>query len=235
MKKIIFFILFSSTVLTAQTNDQNNSRIKVYTPSGSSKAAETEAYKWTVKTDIFSFVGGEFPIIGEYRFAKKLSVEASAGVTYGFLPNSTGLFEFEDESAFESKATMGSAFRAGIKFYPSSDYDAIEGWAFGVQVYTKTTNREYDDEYMTEYSMNFSGQEDSKVKTGIALTISKQIFWDSNISVESFLGLGFASVKHDYLVQGDYNDQTGLYNVTQESEKETRPNIQLGLRIGFGN
>ena len=66
------------------------SRIKVYTPSGassSSKSTSDNSYKWVVKTDVFSILTGEFPLIGEYRFAQKFSVEASAGVTYSYLPN----------------------------------------------------------------------------------------------------------------------------------------------------
>ena len=94
MKKIIFLSLLVSSFSFAQTNgatEQTSSKIKVYSPSSSVKAA-AETYKWTVKTDIFSYVSGEFPVIGEYRFAKKLSAEVSAGLTYGLYEN-FGIFE----------------------------------------------------------------------------------------------------------------------------------------------
>lgn len=241
MRKIILLSLLAvSTFLHAQ-EEKTSSRIKVYTPSGvQQQAAAAETYKWAVKTDLFAFVGGEFPVIGEYRFAKKFSVEGSAGVTFAFLPNED-IFGTGDGESFDAKAAMGTAFRAGFKFYPSSDYDAIEGWAFGVQLFTKTNNRDYDlsDYYdNNDYAM-FEGKQDSRTKTGIALTISKQVFWDSNISVEYLLGIGFASVKHDYMTQGDYiyNDETGIgyYTGEEHSTKETRPNLQFGMRIGFGN
>ncbi|MFP9097659.1 hypothetical protein ACLI09_01285 [Flavobacterium sp. RHBU_24] len=239
MKKIILLALFTTTFLHAQTEDKTSSRIKVYTPTGlQHETAASETYKWAVKTDLFSFIGGEFPIIGEYRIAKKFSVEASAGVTFAFLPNED-IFGMDDDGSFDSKAAMGSAFRGGFKFYPSSDYDAIEGWAFGVQLFSKTTNREYEQNDYDDFSSALEGEKDTKVKTGFALTISKQVFWDSNISVEYLLGIGFASVKHDYVNQGEYiydeNTGIGFYEIEKESKKETVPNLQLGLRLGFGN
>ncbi|MFN7014410.1 MAG: hypothetical protein ACK4ON_09105, partial [Bacteroidia bacterium] len=164
MKKIIILTLFSFSFLNAQnngtTNEQTSSKIKVYTPT-SSVSSSSDAYKWTVKTDLFSFVSGEFPIIAEYRFAKKLSAEVSAGLTYGLYEN-FGIFNEDYEGdgiTFETKPAMGSSFRAGIKFYPSSDYDAIEGWAFGLQVFSRKNNREYaDDNYGYSGTLDFSGE-----------------------------------------------------------------------------
>lgn len=237
MKKITILFFFISSLLFAQNDkveEVNSNKIKVYTPSSSTNSKADNGYKWTVKTDLFGFVSGEFPIIGEYRFAKKLSAEVSAGVTYGLYEN-FGLFgEYEgSEHISETKAAMGNAFRAGIKFYPSSDYDAIEGWAFGLQLYTRTNNRDYKpDTYSPE--LDFSNQKDSKTKVGIALTISNQMYYDSNIAIEYFLGIGFANVTHDFLTY-DYNDISSNYERKPMTIKETIPNLQLGCRIGFGN
>ena len=240
MKKIIFLSLFVSSFTFAQTNgakEQTTSKIKVYSPSSGVKAV-AETYKWSVKTDIFSYLSGEFPVIGEFRFAKKLSAEVSAGFTYGLYEN-FGLFEdgYSGEgSSFSSKPAMGTAFRGGVKFYPSSDYDAIEGWAFGLQLFSRTNNREYSNSFSSN-NVSLIGEKDSRAKTGLALTISKQVFWDSNISFEYILGIGFASVKHDYLTENSTYDGSGntTYTLKQNSDKETIPNFQLGCRIGFGN
>jgi len=244
MKKIILLTFFVTSFLNAQntgtTDEQSSSKIKVYTPS-SSAAKAADSYKWTVKTDLFSFASGEFPIIAEYRFAKKLSAEVSAGLTFGLYDN-FGIFNEGydgDGSYFDSKPAMGSSFRGGVKFYPSSDYDAIEGWAFGLQVFSRKNNREYTtDNYGYSGTIDFSGEKDSRTKTGIALTISKQIFWDSNISFEYLIGIGIASVNHEYITEnGVYDPGTGNtnYSLVKNSNKETVPNIQLGCRIGFGN
>lgn len=244
MKKIILLSIFVTSFLNAQntgtTNEQSSSKIKVYTPS-SSASSSADSYKWSVKTDLFSFVSGEFPVIAEYRFAKKLSAEASVGLTYGLYDN-FGIFDegYDGEGiSFETKPAMGTSFRGGIKFYASSDYDAIEGWAFGLQIFSRKNNRDYtNDNYGNNGTIDFSGEKDSRTKTGIALTISKQIFWDSNISFEYLIGIGIASVNHEYITEnGVYDPGTGNTNylLVKNSNKETVPNIQFGCRIGFGN
>jgi hypothetical protein len=231
---LFFSVLNYAQVKKNESTTATPSKIKVYTPSGaagSQKSSKDNSYKWDVKTDLAAIVSGEFPLIGEYRFARKFSVEASAGVTYAYLPNND-LFSSNDNTNNENtKAAMGSAFRGTIKFYPSSDYDAIEGWNFGIQVFSKTTNRDYD----TKGDLTpLNGTKDSKTKTGVSLIIGKQLFQDSNITFESFIGVGFANIKREYssLV---YNNTTSLYELAPITTNETKPNLQLGFRIGFGN
>lgn len=237
-------ILLLSALLISILNyaQETPSRIKVYTPTGasngSSKSSKDNSYKWAVKTDLFGIVSGEFPLIGEYRFAPKFSVEASAGVTYAYLPNDFLANDNNDSGLYNgnTKAAMGTAFRGAIKFYPSSDYDAIEGWNFGLQIFSKTTNREYNDTGSESALIN--GLKDSKTKTGISLIIGKQLFQDSNVTFESFIGVGFASVKKEYsIVESVYNNTTSSYSYTviTNSLTETKPNVQFGLRVGFGN
>ena len=243
---LFFSILNHAQVKTTTPAKEEPSRIKVYTPGGisssSDKSSKDNSYKWAVKTDIFDILTGEFPLIGEYRFAPKFSVEASAGVTYAYLPNeflsssdsSDGIFS----DSGNTKAAMGTAFRGTIKFYPSSDYDAIEGWNFGIQVFSKTTNREYDLSLGDNGSALINGTKDVKSKTGLSLIIGKQIFEDSNVTFESFIGIGFASVKRESSkIESTYNSSTGdyTYNLSTYSLTETKPNVQFGLRIGFGN
>lgn len=233
MKKITLFILLISSITYAQTGqptETNSSKIKVYTPSSSSVSAADNSYKWTVKTDLLSFVSGELPIIGEYRVGKKFGAEVSLGATYGILDLSD--YVDEEGSTFETKSKFGTSFRAGMKYYPSSDYDAIEGWAFGLQFFTRTNKKEYvADSY---YDVDVTFGEDSRTKTGLALTISKQVFGDSNISFEYLIGLGFAKVKHDFLTSA-YDSNNSNYILIPNSTSETVPNLQLGCRIGFGN
>lgn len=229
-KKILFIFLFSNVVLFAQTKDEPTEQprnvIRVYTPSEVTAKKESDYYNWCFKTDLFSFITGEFPLIGEYRLTKRMSVEGAVGVTYGFLENGS-LFSITSDNALTAEnAALGSSFRAGIKFYPSDDYDAIEGWAFGLQVFTKTTNREYAEE------SDFSGELDVLNKTGLSITISKQIFWESNVCFEYFIGLGMAKNKREFY-EGVYDGNNNYLTIRTITE-DTRPNLQLGLRIGFG-
>lgn len=222
-----FSFLIQAQVKTTAPAKESPSRIKVYTPSGenssSGKSSKDNSYKWAVKTDVFSIISGEFPLIAEYRFAPKFSAEVSAGVTYAYIPDN--LFS-DSEDPFNTKAAMGTAFRGALKFYPSADYDAIEGWNFGIQLFSKTTNRDYDETGTDALFLN--GKKSTKSKTGISLIIGKQIFEDSNVTIESFFGIGFASNKTDSFKR-DAND------IVSDNKTETKPNVQLGLRIGFGN
>lgn len=239
-KVLLATALFFCTLNYAQDKKtepakDTQSRIKVYTPSSSvsKSSSSSNAYKWIIKTDLFGFAAGEFPIIGEYRIANKFSVEASAGLTYAYLPNDfLSSSTNSSDNSDNTKAAMGSAFRGAIKFYPSSDYDAIEGWNFGLEVFSKTMNREYTNS--NSYDGLLNGQKDTKVKTGFALIIGKQIFQDSNVAFESFIGIGFANVKRTY---SDvlYNNTTSLYELKSITTNETKPSLQLGFRIGFGN
>jgi hypothetical protein len=238
MKKLLLFttllvatVNYSQNVPNSSTSNPN--KIKVYTPSStiSSNGKPTDnGYKWVVKTDLLAALVGEFPIIAEYKIGKKFSVEGSVAVTNAFLPNDL-TFAVDGSSDYDSKAAIGTAFRGTLKFYPSSDYDAIEGWSFGIQLFTKTTNREYTGD--STYP-ELEGKIDSKTKTGVSLIISKQIFADSNIAFESFIGVGMANISHEYYTS-TYNSTLEINQYTPFKSSESSPNFQLGFRIGFGN
>lgn len=237
MKKTLrqlFFILLVGNVAMAQdqptdTAAPTQTKIRVFEPTKS--VSGDNSYKWAVKTDLLSILVGEFPLIGEYRISKKMSVEASAALTYPYMTNSFSAFDEDDDiygdvdAISGSSAEMGTAFRVAWKYFPSSDYDAIEGWYFGIQAMTKTMKRSYDneDDYMV------SG-DDTKVKTGASIIIGKQLFMDSNVLWDFYFGVGIANTTHTFQTY-DYN--TEMSNEVEESK--SKPNVQFGLRIGFGN
>lgn len=175
----------------------------------------------------------EIPVIYERKISSKFSIEGDVGATYSFFPNDFTLTDDCSESSFESKAAFWSLFRGTIKYYPSSDYDAIEGWSFRIQLITKVNNREYEGVSNGDYSSSLSGKKDSKTRTGIALIISQQLFQDSNICFESFVGLGYANVKTEFYTT-DY-DGVNPNAIKQISKDEGALNFQIGFRIGFGN
>jgi hypothetical protein len=237
MKKITLLFLATGVFGFSQDNNQNQdsqSKIKVYTTSTTIKPKNGDnGYKWTVKTDFFQALGGEFPLLFEYRIAKQIGLEASAGMTFSYI-NSGELFDdTEVNNAFDSKASTGGAYRLGFKFYPSDDYDALEGWSFGVQAYSKTMNREY-----TNGQDGLStGELDKRNKSGLNFTIAYQVFSDSNIASEFIIGFGFAKINRDYIGAVDSTDGLGNFTTTYErlNFKKTAPNFFLGYRFGFGN
>jgi hypothetical protein len=220
----------------ADTVKSTSNRIKVYTPQGDAKNSGSSAnsYSWVVKTDLLKFITGEIPLIYERKISSKFSVEGAAGITYSFFENDYLAFIEDEETQFESKAAFGSVFRGTLKYYPSSDYDAIEGWSFGIQAFMKTNNRAYDGADNGSNSEFLAGKKDTKKRTGIALIISKQLFQDSNICLESFVGFGYAHVKLSYYAS-DYSQLISDFEVRQIKEEEGVLNFQFGFRVGFGN
>ena len=246
-QNLLLFILFLFTFsIQSQVKEEEKkepetqSRIKVYTPTGSAgKSTKNDnSYKWAVKTDLFAYVVGEFPLSFEYRLTKKVAVEAAVGATYSFFSNA-GIFEEKNDDNYEkdAKPGIGNVFRGTIKYYPSSDYDAIEGWNFGIQLFSKTNIREYGTENSYGAAQALAGKTSKKTKTGVSLIIGKQLFQDSNIAFESYIGIGFANTSREYTAvetfYGDNNNQT--FVLTPKKIEETAPNFQLGFKIGFGN
>ncbi len=238
MKSFVAFAFFAFSFVSAQsTTEQTPTRIRVYTPSGLQSTEKQqivkEDYNWIIKTDLLACIAGEFPLIGEYRIAKRLSIEASAGITYGLYPNG-GISELGgDDSGYDAKPDTGTAFRGSIKYYPSADYDALEGWSFGIQVFTRENNRDYKPGDR-DGEETLRGKKDTRIKTGMSLTIAKQVFEESNIAFETYLGLGVASVKRDHYVSAPNPYDTGnSYFPVAVSETDIKPNFQFGLRIGF--
>jgi hypothetical protein len=242
MKKKLLLLIWSTFCFgqneePKKVETQKSSIIKVYTPSTSENSSSDNSYKWAVKTDFFSVVSGEFPIIGEYRIAKNFSVEASAGLTYTFFED---LNIFEDDfllsgRSYDTEAAMGSAFRATIKYFPSSDYDAIEGWYFGVQLYNRVNNRKYVVDVFDTDSFGIEGQKATKTRTGASLVIGKQLFSDSNVIFDFYVGLGLARVKTEDYYIGSVNPESSIETLQKAETLESKPNFQLGFRIGFGN
>lgn len=230
-------LLISTLVITTISIAQ----IKVYTPSASVKGTKTDnSYKWAVKADLLQFVVGEFPIAFEYRVATKLSVEASAGITYTFLENGPLFEDVLDIRSNDTRSAMGTSFRGALKYYPSADYDAIEGWYFGLQVFNKTNKRDYVgnnsifQNNSTTANDTYAGKQDVETKTGLSLLIGKQIFADSNIVFDTYIGVGIANVERKFYETKFYSG-TGNDIVQPIETSRSIPNFQVGFKIGFGN
>lgn len=238
IKKLLLSLLVTSIVslqsVCSQVEKQSE-KIKVYSPTTANTSNSDNSYKWTIKTDLFSFIAGEVPLICEYRLANKLSIEGSAGLTYSFWPNGVGFFGDKDSNSNKTEAYLGYAFRAGVKYYPSSDWDAIEGWGFGVQFFTTKDNRRYkkDGTYILE-DVNPNDYKDTEKRIGALLTISKQVFWDSNISYEYMVGVGISSTERKFhKIDTDYSTRKTKF--TPILNQKFAPSFKFGLRIGFGN
>lgn len=230
-KSYIIIILLLNTYLYSQDIKNENSShtsIKVYNADQSEKDYTNNSYRWAIKTDLSALISQEFPIIVEYRLAKKISIEASAAITYAYFKNDDYFNQLKNED-LEKKPETDNAFRLGVKYYPSRITNALDGWFLGIQAFTKNTKRSYDDSYVNDYIGKQSY--DDKNKKGIALQFGNQFFSQRNFLYEVVLGIGLADVSRDYYIRSPLF----VSKFDQVIEKQTAFYFQLGLRIGFGN
>ncbi|MEP7197321.1 MAG: hypothetical protein ABI851_12445 [Saprospiraceae bacterium] len=219
------YIIFNSFVLGQ--SDSISSKIRVYAPTGNSKHKRTSSekgYLWVVKLDVLSTIfAGNIPLFLEYRIAKNISLEAGLGLTYGSDIITNIINELEAGFfGYPSSRALGSSFKGAIKYYPSKDDNAIEGWNFGISFQHKNVRRKYDPNY------NFE-QDKLNTKNSFNLLISHQNFSISNICFEWSLGVGVSKNKLKSYIE----NSTGMPEV--EIRNSIGPSFALGFKIGFGN
>ncbi|OXA84950.1 DUF3575 domain-containing protein [Flavobacterium hercynium] len=231
MKKLTLFfaLLLVNHAATAQSptsQEVERSNIKVYNADQSDKDQSDNSYRWAIKTDLTSLISQEFPIIAEYRITKKISIEASAAITYAYFSNDDYFDQLKNED-LDKKPETDNAFRIGVKYYPSRRTNALDGWFVGLQAFTKNTKRSYDE------LPGLNGREvfDTKNKEGIAIQLGKQIFTSNNFLYEALFGIGLANVTRDYYVR----NEKSIFTFDQINDKKTSVYFQLGLRVGLGN
>lgn len=238
MKKVLKILPFLNLCIFfaySQTPVDTSSRIRVYTPNGSNNSSynSEESYKWALKTDLVPMISGEFPLIGEFKVAKRLSTEFSAGVTYDLnllgsdifpseldrMPNDYYYIDAENPGA-------SSAFRLAFKYYPSKYESAIEGWFVGLQLMNKNLVRTY----IEENNPLLVDEKFKRTRTGAAIIIGKQAVWDSNVFGEFFFGIGVVRINYSIPAISTIDE-----SILRVNNSKITPNILLGYRIGFGN
>ncbi len=238
MKNIIIFCLFITSVSFSQVrnaNTESNKKVKLY----KADTVASPTYKWILKTDVVSIATGEFPLIAEFRISDDISLEGSAGVTFGKNNDSdlSNIEYFSDASvALEGKSSLGTAFRAGVKYYISNEEDAVEGFSVGLFAFNKITKEKYVKE-AGDFDYSVNGKFDTKNKLGLELVLAYQYFWNKHIGTEFFLGLGAANIKREFYSTQVLSDGMGgtYQDVKYNDFNEFAENIRFGIKIGFGN
>jgi len=220
---LFFFLAIVNTFSQAPVTVES---VRVFKPEANKHIKNDKNY-WAIKSDLISMAVGEFPIIFERSIANKWSVEGSAGFTYAFLSND-GLINTNSSNkngAYKNdqKPQTAYAFRASLKYFPSKDDHQLEGISVGFQAFIKNTTREYT-------NVELAGEKDVKIKTGVSIQITSQYYYGSTTVVEWLFAIGYANIKREY---SEYDDSN--YRFVPKSTNEGSPNIQLGLRLGFGN
>lgn len=217
------------------TNSNSDKKVKLY--NADTKASPT--FKWILKTDVVSIATGEFPLIAEFRISDDLSLEGSAGITLTQNnDNDLSKIEYFDDASvgLKGKSAIGTAFRGGVKYYISSEEDAIEGFSVGLFAFNKITKIKYEKQ-VSDFDYVANGKFDTKNKLGLELVLAYQYFWNKHIGTEFFLGLGAANVKREFYSTQVLSDGNGgsFQQVKHNDFNQVVENIRFGIKVGFGN
>ncbi len=189
-------------------------------------AQEKENYKYTVKTNPLTALGGPFwvvvvPVTGEYKIQFEMATGQKQSLQVGLSYIGPSLLLNLDEITGDAGDISGvntSGFRTTgmYKFFISRDLIAPAG--FYISPYfsyasAKIENRDDANDYVKGTKMNFAG------------VFGYQMITSGGFSMDIFIGLGLADKKWEY---SDPVDQT-----FDLGNSKTSPNVPLGFSFGY--
>jgi len=213
MKKVIYFFAIGFVFLF------------IATPVFSQEAAAKKDYKFTIKTNPLSALGGPFwvvviPVTGEYKvlFEAALSKKSSFQIGLGYLGPSILINLDELTSSGGSISginTSGFRLQGMFKYFLSRDLKAPEGFYIGPHVsYAKATLKSKDNA-----SDNLKGE-----KLNINGVIGYQLITSGGFTLDIYTGLGFVS--KNWTVSGTNFDPADFKNKSSVA-------IPFGLSFGY--
>lgn len=213
MKKAIYFLIIGFVLLF------------IASPVFSQETAAEKDYKFTIKTNPLSALGGPFwvvviPVTGEYKaiFEMALSKKASLQVGAGYLGPSL-LINLDELTSTEGSVsgikTNGFRVQGMFKYFLSRDLNAPEGFYIGPHVsYAEATLKSKDDA-----ADNLKGD-----KLNVNGVIGYQLITSGGFTLDIYTGLGFVS--RNWTVSGANFDQTDFKNKKGVS-------IPFGVSFGY--
>ncbi|MBX3101679.1 MAG: hypothetical protein KF690_04160 [Bacteroidetes bacterium] len=230
----------------AQDSTSTETRIRVFEYGDHVKSSSLSTYSTAFKLNPYGLLNGEIPVFAERRITPKISLEASLGITmkdyisrmYQLMWDEEYENPFDNElSEFRTQKT-GYTYSLAFRYFPSADYDAIEGLFFGIMWKHRAHFSEIDPASMNgRYPEVTSVAKEKRVVRDLALIFGQQIFWDANISSEWMIGLGYRNTANKYLNLIEQHDpQTDTYErkAVMQEKPFTGPSLILAWKLGFG-
>ncbi len=182
-------------------------------------------YKNLIKLSPLEAFSGDLTMYYERVLTKNLSGEVGLGITIDdYL--STLLDNLDYEYDYDQRnALIGTSFGLGIRYYP---YEASEEFYFAPEF----KYRYYHNTY-TPNSQNTSlSFEESSKLANFRLTVGYVHFFEKNIFIEGFAGLGIGMVSTTYY-SSVYNNDTNTDDYIRNSIRKPKPKLALGVKFGF--
>jgi len=215
MKKAICFLIINLAFLV------------IAAPVSAQAATGEKDFKFTVKTNPLSALGGPFwmiivPLTGEYKvlFETVVSEKSSIQVGAGYLGTSV-LLNLDDLSGEEGEIsgikTSGFRVQGMYKFFISRDLSAPEGFYLGPHLsyaMAELKNKDNADENMKGKKLNING------------VFGYQLITSGGFTLDIFTGMGFVSRKWE--ISGtNWDEEQEAFN------DKASINVPFGFTFGY--
>lgn len=213
MKKLTLFLIIGLSLFFSVS------------PVFSQDSSADNDYKFTIKTNPLSALGGPFwviviPVTGEYKvlFEAAVSKKSSLQFGAGYLGPSL-LLNLDELSSGDGEIsgvqTSGFRLQGMYKYFVSRDLSAPEGFYVGPHVsYASANIKNKDDE----------AQKIDATKFNINAIIGYQLITSGGFALDIFTGMGFVSRNWD--ITGDSFDN-------EEFKDKAGVSIPFGVSFGF--
>jgi hypothetical protein len=213
MKKLLVLLIIGIAILS------------IANPAFSQDSSTGKDYKFTIKTNPLSALGGPFwvivvPVTGEYKvfFEAAVSNKSSIQIGAGLLGPSV-LVNLDDLSSEEGGIsgikTSGFRFQGFYKIFLSRDLNAPEGFYIGPHVsYANATikNKDNPDDKLVGNKLNIHG------------VIGYQLITSGGFTLDVYTGMGMVNRKWD--ISGTDFDSDAF-------KTKTTVSIPFGVSIGY--
>ncbi|MFC5270789.1 DUF3575 domain-containing protein [Adhaeribacter terreus] len=194
------------------------------------KVAEKTPLHTCIKMNPLLLLQGDIPVYLERKIAKKLTIEFGLGMTYDNVV--TDALDPDHYSETTTKENlMGYSVAAGLRYYPSSTYETMEGYYFAPEVryrkYKSVANQYLEEPINVKQGRDFT---DFKLGFGYVDFIEDHIF------IDMYTGVGMRKRNYFNMVRdGEIIDNGTTIVETYElwNENKMVPLFSLGAKIGF--
>jgi hypothetical protein len=192
------------------------------------KVAEKKPLRTTVKMNPLLLIQGDIPVYVEHKVAKKVTVELGLGMTYDNVITDALDVDHYPEST-EKENLMGYSIAAGLRYYPSSTYETMEGYYFAPEIryrqYKSITNQYLEETINVKQGRNIT---DFKLGFGYVDFIEDRIF------IDLYTGIGMRKRNYYNMVKEVIPASSSMPETYELwDEDKMVPLFSLGAKIGF--
>ncbi|MBK0404223.1 DUF3575 domain-containing protein [Adhaeribacter sp. BT258] len=194
------------------------------------KVAEKTPLRTSIKMNPLLLLQGDIPVYIEQKVAKKLTIELGLGMTYDNVITDALDPDHYSEST-QKENLMGYSIAAGLRYYPSSTYETMEGYYFAPEI----RYRQYKsiaNQYLEETIDVKQGRDLTDFKLGFGYVD----FIEDRIFIDMYTGIGMRNRKYHNMVRDGetvYNGTTTVETYEVWNENKMVPLFSLGAKIGF--